>query len=185
MGGVALLPGMVVIGGLRWVLPLDMLLQPLFCSPRSSSIHPSIGLTEELRHVLYALLPPGGVALSSGGAVRGGRPPRGRRLPVDMAAGRLPDFEGRAGEGRVWGGLREVRVLQMAGGDGDGQRGMEVVVCWQGLVDVGLLFGWNWHGLEGRRRHRLVLREVHEWEALVVAPRCTVSCNDGKSQDSL
>lgn len=67
------------------------------------------------------------------------------------------------------GGLRETRMLQMAGGDGDGQGGMEVVVRWQGLVDVGLLFGLHWYRLEGRRGHRLVVREVHEWEALVIA----------------
>lgn len=183
VGGVALLPGVVVVGWLRWVLPLDVL--PLPCPPSSSSVHPHVGLVEKIRHVLYALLPPGRVGVSSGGAVHGGgrgrRVPRGGGLPVNVAAARLPGFEGRAGEERVRGGLGEACVLQMAGGDGDGQRCVEVVVRWQGLVDVGLLFGLHWYRLEGRRCHRLVLREVHEREALVVATRRTVRCNEERS----
>lgn len=115
---------------------------------------------------------------SSGDVHGGGGVPRGRGLPVDVATSRLPGFEGRAGEVRVCGGLGEMRMLQMPGRDGDGQGGMVAVMCWQGLVDVGLLFGRHRNRLEGRRCHRLVLREVHEWEALVVATRCTVRCND-------
>lgn len=96
VGGVALLSGVVVVSGLRWVLPLDML--PLPYPTSSSSIHPSMGLAKEIRHVLNALLPPGRVAVSSGGAVHGGGGvPRDRGLPVDMAASWLPGFEGRTG----------------------------------------------------------------------------------------
>lgn len=75
VGGVAFLPGVVVVGGLRWVLPLYVL--PLPCPPSSSSVHPPVGLAKEIWHVLYALLPPGGVAMSVGGAVHGGGVPRG------------------------------------------------------------------------------------------------------------
>lgn len=97
VGGVALLPCVVVVGGLRWMLPLDML--PVRCPPTSSSVHPSVGLAKEIRHVLYALLPTGGVAVSPGGAVHGGRrAPRGGGLPLDVTASRLPGFKGRAGE---------------------------------------------------------------------------------------
>lgn len=56
VGGVALLPGVVVVGGLGWVLPLDMLAVPW---PSSSYVHCSIGLAKEIWHVLYALLPTG------------------------------------------------------------------------------------------------------------------------------
>lgn len=180
MGGVVLLPGVVVVGGLRWILCLDML--PLPRPPSSSSIHPTVGLTKEIWHVLYAPLPPGRVAVSPGGAVHEGRGvPWGRCLSVDVAASRLPSFEGRAGEQRVRGGLRETWLFKMTGGDGDGEWRMEVVVCWQWLVDVGLLFGLHWHWLEGRRCHRLVVGEVHKWVALVVATRGTVSCNKDRS----
>ncbi|KAF0025165.1 hypothetical protein F2P81_022046 [Scophthalmus maximus] len=121
----------------------------------TSSIHPSIGLIKDIRHVLYAPLPPGRVAVSSSGDVHGGGGvPRGRGLPVDVATSRLPGFEGRAGEVRVCGGLGEMRMLQMPGRDGDGQGGMVAVMCWQGLVDVGLLFGRHRNRLEGRRCHR-------------------------------
>lgn len=181
VGGVALVPGVVVVGGLRYVLP-----RPLYVLPRprpasASSVHPPVGLAEEIRHVLYAVLPPGGVAVPPGGTVHGGRVARGRGLPVDVAAGRLPGLEGRAGEHRVRGGLGEARVLQVAGRDGDGEGAVEVVevvVRRQRLVDVRLVFGLHGHRLEGRRRHRLVLGEVHEWEALVVATRRTVRCNE-------
>lgn len=184
VGGVALLPGVVVVSGLRLVLPLNIL--PMPRPPNSSSIHGPVGLAKQIRHVLYALLPPGGVAMSSVGAVHGGAVHGGAvrwdgRLPVDMAPSWLPGFEGRAGEERVRGGLGETLVLQMAGGDGDGQGGVEVVVCRQGLVDVGLLFGLHWYRLEGRRCHGLVVREVHEWEAFVVATRRTVRCEEEKS----
>lgn len=135
MGGVALLPVVVVVGGLRWVLPLYML--PLPWPPSSSSVHPSIGLAKEIRHVLYAPVPPGRVGVSPGGVVHGGGGvPRGRGLSVDVAAIRLPGFEGRAGEQRVSGGLGEARVLQVVGGDGDGEGGVEIVVRRHGLVDV-------------------------------------------------
>lgn len=66
--------------------------------------------------------------MSPGGAVYGGGMPWGRGLPVDVAASRLPVFESRAGEQRVCGGLGEMRVLQVAGGDGDREWGVEVVV---------------------------------------------------------
>lgn len=133
VGGVALRPGVVVVRGLRWILRLDMLPQP--CPPSSSSIHSPIGLVKEIRHILYALLPSGRVAMSPGGAVHGGGGgggvPWGRGLSVDVAASWLPGFEGRVGEQRVSSGLWETRVLKMTGGDGDGEWGMEVVVCWQ------------------------------------------------------
>lgn len=68
--------------------------------------------------------------MSPGGAVHGGGGvSRGRSLSVDVAGSWLPGFESRAGEQRVRGGLGEARVLQVAGGDGDGEGGMEVVVC--------------------------------------------------------
>lgn len=159
------MPGVVVVGGMRRV-------EPRPGTTSQPSIAPSIGLVKEIRHVLYALLPPGGVGVSPAGAVhRGRRVARGGGLPLDVAAGRLPGFEGGAGEERVGGGLGEARVLQVAGGDGDGERGVEVV---GGLVEVGLLFGLQWHRLEGRRRHGLVVGEVHQREALVVATRRTV-----------
>lgn len=77
------------------------------------------------------------------------------------------------------GGLREARLLEVAGGDGDRKRRVNVVVRRQRLVvDVGLLFRRNGHRLEGRGCYRLVLGEVHEREALVVATRCGFSCKD-------
>lgn len=54
---------------------------------------------------------------------------------------------------------------------------MKVVMRCHGLVDVRLLFVLYGHGLEGRGSHRLILGEVHEREALVVASRGTVCCN--------
>lgn len=69
-------------------------------------------------------------------------------------------------------GLGDARVFQVAGGDGDGERGTEVV--FRRLVHVRLLFMLPRHWLEG---WSLILGEVHEGEALVVALRCTVSCN--------
>lgn len=102
---------------------------------------------------------------------------RGGHLTVDVARCWFPGFEGRAGEHRVCGGLGDARVLQVAGGDGDGERGMEVMLRRRRLVDVGLLLMLPRHWLEGWRGHGLILGEVHEGEALVVALRCTVSCN--------
>lgn len=80
-------------------------------------------------------------AVHGGGG--GGGLPWGRGLSVDVAASRLPGFEGWAGEQRVRGGLGDARVLKVAGGDGDWEGGVEVVVRWYGLVvvDVRLLFG--------------------------------------------
>lgn len=102
---------------------------------------------------------------------------RGGHLTVDVAHCRFPGFEGRAGEHRVCRGLGDARVLQVARGDGDGERGMEVMLRRCRLVDVRLLFMLPRHWLEGWRGHGLILGEVHEGEALVVALRCTVSCN--------
>lgn len=70
---------------------MDML--PL---PSTSSIHPYIGLIKEIWHVLYTLLPPGGVAMPPGGAMhrRGRSVARDGGLPVDVSAGWLPGFEG-------------------------------------------------------------------------------------------
>lgn len=65
-------------------------------------------------------------AVHGGGG--GGGVSRGRSLPVNVADCWFPGFEGRAGEQRVSGGLGEARVLQVTGGDGDGEGGMEVVV---------------------------------------------------------
>lgn len=78
------------------------------------------------------------------------------------------------------GGLGDAGVLQVAGGDGDGEGGVQVMVHRRyRLVDVGLVFGLHGHRLEGRGRYGLVLGEVHEREALVVAARRTVCCNRG------
>lgn len=74
-------------------------------------------------------------------------------------------------------------MLEVAGGDGDREGRVDVVVCWQGLVDVRFLFGL--HGLEGGWSDRLVLGEVHEGEALVVAPRCAVSCKEEQRGERL
>lgn len=74
-------------------------------------------------------------------------------------------------------GLGDARVFQVAGGDGDGERGMEVVFRRRRLVDVRPLFMLPRHWLEGWSCRGLILGEVHEGEALVVALRCTVSCN--------
>lgn len=107
MGGVALLPGVgVVVGRLHLVMvAMDML--RVTCSP--SSEHDSIGLVEQIRHVLYALRPTRRVAVPPGGVLHsGGSVSRGRGLPLDVAAGRLPGFEGGAGEQRVCGGLGQV-----------------------------------------------------------------------------
>lgn len=65
------------------------------------------------------------------------------------------------------GGLGDARVLQVAGGDGDGERGAQVVLRRRSLVDVGLLLRLHRRRLEGRRGHGLI--EVHQGEALVVA----------------
>lgn len=67
-------------------------------------------------------------------------------------------------------------MLQVAGGDGDGERSVEVVVCRQVLMDVRLLFGLHLRRVEGWRRHRLGVGEVHQRVALVVAARSAVSC---------
>lgn len=113
--------------------------------------------------------------MSPGGAVqRGGGVRRSGGLPVDVAAGRFPGFEGRVGDERVRGGLGEARVLQVVGWDGDGQRGVEVAVPRQRLVDVGLLLGLR--GLEGRRRYGLVTGEVHDRKALIVATGSGFCC---------
>lgn len=149
--------------------------------PSQASVQRPVGLAEDVRRVLGALLSLACIAVSPGGAVHrgggGGRGvPRGGGLPVDVAGARLPGFEGRAREQRVRGGLGEAQVFQVAGGDGNGERGVEVVVRRNRLVDVGLLFGLHGHWLEGWRRHVLVLREVHEREALVVASGRTVRC---------
>lgn len=176
VGGVALLPCVGVVGGLRRMMHFYML--PLPRGPSHASVQRPVGLAEDVRRVLGALLPLARVAVSPGGAVHrgGGGVPRGGGLSVDVAGARLPGFEGRAGQQRVRGGLGEAQVFQVAGGDGNGERGVEVVVRRNRLVDVGLLFGLHGHWLEGWRRHVLVLREVHEWEALVVASRRTVCC---------
>lgn len=102
---------------------------------------------------------------------------RGGHLTVDVARCRLPGFEGRAGEHWVCSGLGDAWVLQVSGGDGDGERGMEVMLRRCRLVDVRLLFMQPRHWLKSWRGHRLILGEVHDGEALVVALRCTVSCN--------
>lgn len=62
--------------------------------------------------------------------------PRGGRLPVDVARRRFPGFEGRAGQHRVCAGLGDAWVFQVAGGDGDGERGVEVVLRPRRLVEV-------------------------------------------------
>lgn len=177
VGGVALLPCVGVVGGLRRVMHFYML--HLARAPSHASVQRPVWLAEDVRRVFRALLPLARVAVSPGGAVHGGDGggggvPRGGGLPVDMAGTRLPGFESRAREQRVRGGLGEVQVFQVAGGDGNGERGVEVVVRRNRLVDVGLLFGLHGHWLEGWSRHVLVLREVHEWEALVVASRRAV-----------
>lgn len=62
----------------------------------SSSVHSNIRLGKEFWHVLYALLPPGGVELSTVGAVHGGGRVSvrgGRGLPVDVSGGGLPGSE--------------------------------------------------------------------------------------------
>lgn len=166
MGGDALLPGLLVVGGLGRGLHLH----------RPPPVHAPVRLVEEVRQVLRALLPLVGVSVSPGGAVHGGGGVARRgRLPVDVASRGFPGFEGRAGERGVRGGLGDARVLQVGGGDGDGERGVEVVLRRPGLVDVRLLFGLHGRRLEGWRRHGLILGEVQEGEALVVAARCTVS----------
>lgn len=135
VGGVALLPGVVIVGGLRGVLHLYVL--PLTCPSSASSIHPHIGLAKEIRQVFCALLPLARVAVSPGGAVHGGGGlSGGGGLPVDVAGSWLPGFEGRAGEQWVSGCLGNPRVLQVARGDGDGERGVKVVMRRHGLVDV-------------------------------------------------
>lgn len=197
VGGVALLLVVVVVGRLGWlpplhvlpplyVLPLDVLLPqygllPRPRAPSTCSIHPSVGLAKEVLHVLYTPLPPGGVAVPPAGALRGGGGVcRGGGLSLDVAPGRLPGFEGRAGEQRVRGGFGQARLLRVVGGDGDGEGGVEVVVRRHGLVDVGFLFVLHGHGLEAGWGHRLVLGEVHEREALVVGTRRAVRCNGGE-----
>lgn len=71
---------------------------PLPSPPSSSSIHAPIGMVEEIRHVFYALLSAGRVGMSPIGAVHGGGGggglPWGGGLSVDVAASRLPGFEG-------------------------------------------------------------------------------------------
>lgn len=166
------------------MVSVDLLPMSLSCS----TVNPSVGLNEKIRHVLYALLPPSGVAMSSGRAVDSGRRGVGvswcRSLPLNMAGVRLPGLECGAGEKWVGVGLGEGWLVQMTGRDGDGQWGVEAGVCWQGLVDVRPLFGLNWHRLEGMSRDGLVLSEVHEWEALVVAARRSVRCQDKMTGDN-
>lgn len=74
-------------------------------------------------------------------------------------------------------GLGDVRVFQVAGGDGDGERSVEVALRRCRLVDVRLLLRLHRRWLEGWGGHGLMLAEVHQGEALVVASRCAVSCN--------
>lgn len=67
VGGDALLPHPMLVGSLRWVMKR--------CSPphSSASVHSTVWLAKEVRQVLCTLLPPVGVAQSSGGAMhRGG-----------------------------------------------------------------------------------------------------------------
>lgn len=157
--------------------------------PSSTSVHSPIWLVKDVRRVLRALLPLVGVAVSPGGAVHrggggGGGVSRGGHLPVDVAHCWFPGFEGRAGEHGVCSGLGDARVLQVAGGDGDGERGVEVVLRRRRLVDVRLLFMLPRHWLEGWRGHGVILGEVHEREALVVAVRSTVSCNKQRGEET-
>lgn len=188
VGGVALLPGVGVVGRLRWgVLHLHVLPLAHASSPHAS-VYPPVRHAEDI--VFNALLPLANVAVPPARAVHGGGGAgrgvsRGRGLPVDVACGRLPGFEGRGGEQRVCGGFRQAQVFQLAvaARDGDGERGVEVVevvVHRHGLVDVGLLSRLHRHRLEGRSCHVLVLGEVHEREALVVAPGRTVCCKKGR-----
>lgn len=118
VGGVALLPGVAVIRR----LVLDGLPLP------GSSVGPPVGLVEDLRRVLYAPLPPRRVAVSPGAVQGRGVVCGDGGLPVDVAVRRLPGFEGRAGDEGVRGGLGEAALLQVAGGDGDGERAVEVGV---------------------------------------------------------
>lgn len=69
-------------------------------------------------------------------------------------------------------------MLQVAGGDGDGEGRVEIAVRRWLLVDVRLLFGQ--HRMEGRGRHRLVVGKVHQRVALVVAARGAVRCGEEK-----
>lgn len=63
---------------------LHLVVLPL---PSPTSIPRHVGLVKQIRHVLYALLPAGGVSVPAGGAVGGrGAVPRGGGLPVDVAA---------------------------------------------------------------------------------------------------
>lgn len=158
VGGDAFLSHWMVVGRLRWVMHLHR-------PPSSTSVHSSIRLVKEVLRVLRALLPLVGVAVSPGGAVhRGGERggvSRGGHLTVDVARCWFPGIEGRAGEHWVCRGLRDAWVLQVTGGDGDGERGMEVMLRRCRLVDVRLLFMLPRHWLEGWRGHGLILGEVH------------------------
>lgn len=131
VGGVALGPGVVIVRGLGRVLPLAIV-------PVSRpSVHAPVGLTEEIRHVLYAPLPPGGIGVPPAGVVYGGGVAWDGGLPLDVAGAGLPRFKGRAGEQRVRDGFGDACVLQVAAGNGDGQRGAVVVVRHrEGLVEV-------------------------------------------------
>lgn len=60
----ALGSGEMVVGVLRLVLALDMVSLSL------SPVHPTVGLAEEVWHVLYALLPARRVGMPSAGVVQ-------------------------------------------------------------------------------------------------------------------
>lgn len=95
VGGDALLPHPMLVGGLRWVMNRS-------APPHSSaSVHSTVWLAKEVRPVLCTLLPLVGVARSSGGAMHrgggGGGAPRGGHLPVHVVRRWFPGFEGWAG----------------------------------------------------------------------------------------
>lgn len=115
VGGVALLPGVAVVRRLLLAVP-------------APSVGGAVRLVEDLRHVLDAALPPRGVAVSPGAVQRRGVVGGDGGLPVDVAVRGLPGFEGGAGDEGVRDGLGEAALLQVAGGDGDGERAVDVGV---------------------------------------------------------
>lgn len=135
------------------------------------------GLGEELVQGLYAVLPPAGVGLPAR------RVARVRGLPVHVTpARRVPHPEGRAGQQRVGGGLGQARPLQVGLRNGNGERRVEVVVeRRRHTVEVGLVLEVHGDRLEGHGL-RLVLREVHERVALVVAAVSGVSYREEKRE---
>lgn len=101
----------------------------------------------------------------------------GRRV-LDVALARVPHFEGRAGSERVGVGLGNLRLWDLGGVDGDGQRCMDVRWWEEGLV-----LGVEVDRLESGRR--LAVGVIYHRVALVVVSHTCVWMTGNKVKNKI